>query len=77
MAGWPLDRTHATGHDLLTRRTGRTVQGCPLASVYWADIPPGSVRVRGRPLAWQHCWQQYDLLPVGSEVTDDLRITSV
>jgi hypothetical protein len=46
------------GHDLLLRRRGRIVQGRPLRSVRWADIPQLSTRGKCCPAAWQQYWQQ-------------------
>jgi hypothetical protein len=42
----------------LIRRSRRIVQGRPLPSVCWADIPELYVRVRRCPAAWQQYWQQ-------------------
>jgi hypothetical protein len=44
--------------DLLFRRSRHIVQGRPLPSVCWADIPELSVRIRRCPAAWQQYWQQ-------------------
>jgi hypothetical protein len=42
----------------LIRRSRHIVQGRPLQSVCWADIPQLSARGRRCPAAWQQCWQQ-------------------
>ena len=46
------------GHDLQIRRNRRIVQGCPLRSVRWVDIPQLSTGDRCCPAAWQQYWQQ-------------------
>ena len=46
------------GHDLLIRRTGRTVQGCLLSAACWADVPHLSSCIDCWLHAWQQCWQQ-------------------
>jgi hypothetical protein len=43
---------------LLIRRSRQTVQGRPLRSIRWADVPPLSALVGRSLVAWQQCWQQ-------------------
>jgi hypothetical protein len=44
--------------NLLIRSSGQVVQGRPVVSALWADVPDSSMPDRRRLAAWQQCWQQ-------------------